>query len=123
MPPRLNDSDGPGDPKKIELARKLRREQSPVERKLWWIVRDRRLAGYKFRRQFPIGKYFADFCCYERKLIVEVDGIQHENTFEADQQREQFLRAAGFRVLRFWGTEICRDQPAVLERIVNFLGM
>ena len=88
---------------------------------MWWILRDRRLGGYKFRRQFPIGKYSADFCCYEKRVVVEIDGIQHENAAEADLIREEFMNAAGFRVIRFWATEIGARRDEVLERIRGFL--
>ncbi|MGO9453274.1 MAG: endonuclease domain-containing protein [Candidatus Binataceae bacterium] len=122
MPPRSTDcNDGSSSPPTIARARGLRKTESKVERKLWWIVRDRRLAGYKFRRQFPIGEYSADFCCFEKRLIVEVDGVQHENTAEEDLKREEFLRAAGFRIIRFWAKDIFRNQKRVLDQIYNFL--
>ena len=88
---------------------------------MWWILRDRRLGGYKFRRQFPIGKYSADFCCYEKKIVIEVDGIQHENTAEADLVREQFLKSAGFRVIRFWATDIAANREEALRQILDLL--
>ena len=103
------------------LARKLRREQSPVERKLWWILRGRHLDGYKFRRQFPIGRYVADFCCYEKRLVVEVDGKQHGEMGDKDQERDAVLETAGFRVVRFWAKEIYQNQTEVLQRILYFL--
>ena len=78
---------------KHEFARRLRREQTDVERKLWYALRDRRLGGWKFRRQQPVGSYIADFICFEAKLIVELDGSQHalpENA-AAELARKTFL--------------------------------
>jgi very-short-patch-repair endonuclease len=116
--PDSADSNAPG---AITRARNLRRAQTPVERKLWWILRDRRLSHYKFRRQLPVGDYIADFCCLEKRLIVEVDGDYHSNISEADHMRQQTLEALGFRVARFLATEVMRDPEAVRDRILALL--
>ncbi|MGO9607967.1 MAG: endonuclease domain-containing protein [Candidatus Binataceae bacterium] len=82
------------------------------------VLRDRRLAGVKFRRQVPIGPYFADFCCIGRKLIIELDGVYHAETGEHDLRREGFLRTKGFEILRFPCADLSRNRSNVLERIL-----
>ena len=92
------------------FARCLRRNQTDVERKLWCVVRDRRLAEFKFRRQQPIGPYVVDFFCSDAKLIVELDGSQHgeiENRGK-DEIRTGFLEARGYKVLRFANSDLMR---------------
>lgn len=98
-------------------ARRLRREMTEVEARLWYQLRDRRLDGFKFRRQKPIGPYIVDFVCLDRRLIIELDGGHHALQVEADARRGAFLLAAGFRVLRFWNHEVLAHEVAVLERI------
>ena len=98
----------------INRARKLRRNPTDVEKKLWRLLRDRQLLGFKFRRQHPIGKYVADFCCFEKKLIVEVDGGQHAIAANRDEERTLALKREGFRVLRFWNHEILQNIEGVL---------
>ncbi|MEI7752126.1 MAG: endonuclease domain-containing protein [Candidatus Omnitrophota bacterium] len=101
----------------VELARKLRQNQTDVKKKLWFLLRDRRLLGFKFRRQQPIGKYVADFCCFEQKLIVEVDGGQHSIAANRDEERTSALKRNGFRVLRFWNHEIQQNIEGVLAAV------
>ena len=88
-----------------DFARGLRRRQTDAERRLWARLRDRRLLGAKFARQVPIGSYVVDFCCRERKLIVELDGGQHAAHADHDAGRTAFLQALGYRVLRFWDND------------------
>jgi very-short-patch-repair endonuclease len=102
-----------------DRARRLRREQTDAERKLWGHLRARRLANAKFRRQHAIGRYVADFCCPECRLIVELDGGQHAVRVVADQGRTAFLTERGYRVLRFWDNEVMTSLEAVLERIAE----
>jgi len=105
---------------KITFARYLRKQQTDVELLLWQRLRDRRLAGYKFRRQKPIGYYVVDFICVERKLIIEIDGGQHK-TLEGkkyDRRRSQFLQKQGYNVIRFWDNEVKQEMDEVL-RVVN----
>jgi len=83
-----------------QRAKEMRREPVLYERRLWKLLRDRRLAGLKFRRQFKIGRYIVDFICFRHRLIVEADGPQHEDRAE-DAARDEWLSAQGFRVLRF----------------------
>jgi very-short-patch-repair endonuclease len=108
---------------KHEFARKLRREQTDVERKLWYALRDRRFHAFKFRRQQPIGPYIVDFVCFEAKLVIELDGDQHgAATDEAyDCARTERLAADGFRVVRFWNHELNDNFDGVLEGIERAL--
>jgi very-short-patch-repair endonuclease len=89
-----------------------------AERKLWFALRDRRLAGTKFRRQVPIGPFIADFACYESRLVVEVDGGQHFGSAR-DARRDRWLADNDFSVLRFWNNDVLRNLNGVLERIVE----
>jgi very-short-patch-repair endonuclease len=109
---------------KHEFARKLRREQTSFERRLWSALRNRKLAQCKFRRQQPIGPYVVDFVSFERNLVIELDGSQHgipENA-SAGRIRTAFLKSHGFRVLRFWNSDLrklrgCRGRdPPGLDR-------
>ena len=93
-------------------ARSLRSTPTDAEALLWHHLRDRRMANQKFRRQRPIGPYFADFACLEAKLIVELDGGQHAES-EHDLARDKFLRDAGWRVLRFWNADILQNMAEV----------
>jgi adenine-specific DNA-methyltransferase len=111
----------PGAPAKPTRARELRRALTDAERRLWSRLRDRRLAGAKFRRQQPIGPFIADFCCPERSLVVELDGGQHQGQVGADARRTAFLESRGFRVLRFWDNEALQETEAVLARILEAL--
>jgi len=95
----------------------LRRDQTDAERRLWSYLRLGQLDGFKFRRQFPIGDFIVDFCCRERKLIVEVDGGQHDLERAKDLKREQLLGAQGYRVLRFWNNEVLNGTESVLGKI------
>jgi very-short-patch-repair endonuclease len=98
-------------------ARQLRSESTDAETLLWWRLRNRQLEGWKFRRQHPIGPYFADFACVELGLVVELDGGQHVEALPFDMRREQVMRQQGFRTLRFWNHEVIEETDAVMERI------
>ena len=109
---------------KHQFARKLRRDETDVERKLWLALRDRRFHGFKFRRQQPIGHYIVDFVCFDAKLIIELDGGQH-GTREAeayDANRSERLARDGFRACRFWNRDLIDNFDGVLERIWRDLG-
>lgn len=110
---------------KHAFARKLRREQTDVERKLWFALRDRRFHGFKFRRQQPIGPYIADFVCFEAKLVIELDGDQHglATSERYDHARTKRLEADDFRVIRFWNHELIENFDGVLDAIALALGM
>ncbi len=105
----------------MERAKQLRRDQTDAERKLWSRLRAAQL-GVKFRRQHPVAGYYADFCCVEHQLIVELDGGQHADKQNYDGRRTLDLRAAGFRVLRFWNDDVLLRTNDVLEAIVRALG-
>ena len=104
-----------------DVARRLRRDQTDAERILWLRLRNSQLEGFKFRRQFAIGPFFADFCCQEAELVVELDGSQHADQSDTDERRTQFLRQAGYRVLRFWNHEVTSELDEVLQRIADAL--
>jgi very-short-patch-repair endonuclease len=101
-------------------ARELRRASTEAEKRLWNQLKDRRLSGYKFVRQAPVGPYFADFLCRETKLIVEVDGGQHNGSLH-DRRRDAFLRAEGFEIARFWNAEVLGAMDGVLAAILERL--
>ncbi|MBN2537878.1 endonuclease domain-containing protein [candidate division WOR-3 bacterium] len=102
-------------------ARRLRRESTDAERLLWRHLRNRKLAGARFRRQHPVGPYVVDFCSPGARLIIEVDGGQHAERTEYDSRRERHLAGHGFRVLRFWNNEVLQQTEAVLVAIASAL--
>ena len=95
----------------------LRKHPTEAERLLWRHLRLRQLGGWKFRRQQPVGSYIVDFVCLEKRLIVEVDGGHHAVQVEKDARRAAWLEAEGFRLLRFWNTDVLRDVTIVQETI------
>ncbi|MFT4026768.1 MAG: endonuclease domain-containing protein [Novosphingobium sp.] len=101
-------------------ARRLRRDMTPAERRLWHALRDRRFGGWKFRRQETIHPSIVDFVCIAARLIVEVDGGQHSE--EADAKRTAALKAQGYRVIRFWNNEVLGNLEGVLIRLGEALG-
>ena len=105
----------------LNNAHSLRQNQTNPERLLWRHLRNKQLGGHKFRRQQPIGPYIADFACMPRKLVIELDGGQHSEQHNYDEQRDTYLRNNGFRVLRFWNNEIFENRDGVLETIQNAL--
>jgi very-short-patch-repair endonuclease len=113
----------PLDPELLAFARKLRHQHSDAERLMWALLRDRRLAGAKFRRQHPVGSYVLDFYCHQAKLAVELDGGQHNTTGarKYDENRSSFLAKQGITVMRFWNHEVLQETEAVLHAIYNRL--
>jgi very-short-patch-repair endonuclease len=105
----------------VATARRLRRDQTDAERKLWFRLRDRRLGGLKFRRQMPVGRFVVDFCREAARLIIEVDGGQHGERLEQDADRTRILEAMGYLVLRFWNNDVLQNIDGVAETIVNTL--
>lgn len=101
-------------------ARSLRKSETDAERKLWSLLRGRRLAGHKFVRQFPIGPYFADFACREAALVLEVDGSQHLDNVH-DAARDAFLAHEGYSILRFWNIDVLTDIDGVAASILAAL--
>jgi very-short-patch-repair endonuclease len=102
------------------VARRLRRDATDVERLLWRALRER-LSVWKFRRQHPIDGYIADFACPACKLIIELDGGQHAQRIEADEQRSAELARHGYRVIRFWNNEMLENLDGVLVTIRHAL--
>ena len=99
-------------------ARSLRQQSTEAESALWNLLRNRQLTCYKFRRQAPIGKYIVDFLCFERKLTVELDGGQHHEQTIYDSERTEMLETRGYRVVRFWNSDVLEDADAVLQAIL-----
>ena len=100
-------------------ARNLRTASTDAEHALWRHLRARRLAKLKFRRQFPISGYVVDFVCLEEKLIIELDGGQHNDRQAEDSHRTMILQKNGFRVLRFWNGDVLKELEAVLAEILR----
>ena len=98
-------------------AKQLRRTMIDAEVAFWNGVRGRQVAGHKFRRQWPVAGYIVDFVCLEARLVVEIDGYQHADNL-ADVQRTAKLNAQGFRVLRFWNTEVLNNTAGVLDAVI-----
>jgi very-short-patch-repair endonuclease len=103
-----------------KMAKRLRRHQTDAERLLWFRLRDRRLGGWKFKRQVPIGRFVVDFLCADAKLIVEVDGGQHSDS-QRDAERTTALEAFGYLVVRFWNHDVMRNIDGLLEEILSTL--
>ena len=99
---------------------RLRRDATDAERRLWSALRDRRLSDYRFRRQYPIGRFIVDFACTRNRLIVEADGGQHADS-EADRARTAWLADQGWRVLRFWNNDVLTNTDGVVETILKEL--
>ena len=105
----------------VPHARELRSNATDAERLLWRFLRNRRLSGYRFRRQVPLGPYVADFVCLRARLIVEIDGSQHDEHLLDELERTRYLARMGFRVIRFWNNEVLQQTEAVLESILEAL--
>ena len=99
------------------FARKLRRQATKPEDILWELVRGRRIDGLKFRRQAPFLAYTADFLCFERKLVVEIDGRQHLADRDYDATRTAEIESHGFVLIRFSNEEVLNDRDAVVAKI------
>ncbi len=108
-------------PNSTDNAKALRENSTKEEQKLWKYLKAKRLGGFKFRRQEPIGKYFVDFICFETKLIIELDGGHHNDAYkkEYDFKRTQFLESCGFRIVRFWNNQIDNEMEKVLNYILQ----
>jgi very-short-patch-repair endonuclease len=113
----VNEGQGP----RTGLARKLRRQETDAERKLWSRIRGKQFLGLKFRRQVPVCGYVADFLCHEARLIIELDGGQHAERSEADGQRTTELGEAGFVVLRYWNNDVLANVEGVLTAMAEQL--
>ena len=104
-------------------ARKLRQNLTEQEAAMWHLLRNRGVNGFKFRRQYPIGNYVVDFVCRELKLIIELDGGQHNEpeNIEYDKKRTQYLNEKGYRVIRFWNNDIDENLEGVYQSILKAL--
>jgi very-short-patch-repair endonuclease len=111
----------PVPPPLLAHSRALRRDFTDAERKLWWLLRNREFAGAKFRRQYPIAGFIDDFCCFESQLVFELDGGQHAERREADQQRTKLLEREGYRIFRFWNEQVLKEPDEVMEQIFALL--
>jgi ATP-dependent helicase HrpA/adenine-specific DNA-methyltransferase len=107
----------------VQRARQLRQVETWAEKLLWRWLRARRFAGYKFRRQHPIGRYTLDFFCEEAELNIELDGSQHgfPDQRKLDEVRERFLKARGIKTLRFWNGQLRRNAQGIRTTIFNEL--
>jgi very-short-patch-repair endonuclease len=105
----------------IKRARQLRNKETKTEKLLWGVLRSKQVCELKFRRQHPIGPYFADFACLKHKLIVEIDGGYHDFVAEADLRREAYLRRAGWALLRFSDQDVLDDPETVAIGIASHL--
>ena len=114
MPPRHT-------PQSIARARALRNRQTKAESLLWYVLRNRRLCGLKFRRQFPVEPFIADFACVKARLIVEIDGGYHDYTYADDRSRQRRLEQSGWKVLRFSNEDVLDDVQAVAVAIARHL--
>ena len=101
----------------LQRARHMRREPTDAERKLWQHLRAGRLGDLKFRRQHLVPPCIVDFCCIDKRLVVELDGSQHSP--DTDATRTGYLETQGFHVLRFWNNDVLLKTDSVLEAILN----
>lgn len=110
-------------PETTGLARQLRRKMTAPEIRVWNRLRRARLKGRAFRRQHPIGRYFADFFCATARLVVELDGRSHEGRQAEDAERQAYFESRGLRVIRFSNDDALKDTDAVIAAIVRAVGL
>jgi len=124
-PPLVGGGEGEGErnikknQKQISFARELRQKQTDSEKALWQKLRDKQFEGIKFRRQQPVGPYIVDFISPKEKIIIEIDGGQHneKEIQKKDEERTVWLEKEGYLILRFWNNEVLFNPGGVLERI------
>ena len=104
-----------------QRSRNLRKNQTDAEKLLWYHLRSRQMENTKFRRQHPVGGYIVDFICLEKRLIIEIDGGQHNEQVEYDAKRTRYLESLGYNVIRFWNHDVLQKKNVVLEYIFNIL--
>ena len=105
----------------MDRAKELRKNDTDAEARFWHFLRNRRFRGFKFRRQHPIGLYFVDFVCLEKKLVIELDGGQHAEQCAYDERRTNFLESRGYRVIRCWNNHALKDTQVFLEMVRRIL--
>ena len=110
-------------PPTVKRAKRLRGEMTEAEKKLWYRIRLKQIGGHHFRRQVAIGDYAVDFACLTAKLVIEVDGGQHDWRKAEDDIRTRYLEARGYRVIRFWNNEVFENTDGVLHVIARALGV
>lgn len=115
--PRPRGGEGKGEGRR-NFARQLRANQTDAEQRLWALLRARQINGLKFRRQHPIGPFIVDFYCAEHRLVVELDGGQHAEQVQKDNERSRWLRNNGYQVVRFWNHESLTETSAVIDAIL-----
>ena len=121
-PAYINDKRFPhDDPHLMHNGRNLRKNMTPAEQRLWKHLRGKRLGGYRFRRQQPLGQYILDFVCVDAKLVIEIDGGQHAEQTAYDETRTRYLQNLGFTVIPFWNNEVLQQTDAVLTAILHKL--
>ncbi len=103
----------------ILKSRELRKNMTPQEKKVWNLLKNRQFYGFRFRRQCPLGSYIVDFVCREKKIIIEIDGGQHnhDDDKEYDKKRTEYLKSLGFRVIRFWNNDIDKNLEGVYRKL------
>ena len=106
----------------LKYCRDLRKNQTDVEKILWFHLRRKQILGLTFRRQSIIGGYIVDFVCVSRGLVIELDGGQHSTQTEYDNQRTKILNQLGYRVIRFWNNDVLQNLEGVLERLYIEIG-
>ncbi len=104
----------------MRRAANLRKNMTGAERKLWHCL-ERKQLGVRFRRQHAIGNFIVDFCCVKKKIIVELDGSQHLDLQEYDEDRTAYLKSRGYRVIRFWNNDVMNDIEGVILAITYSL--
>ena len=122
MPDRVDEGESIIHQDKMKLrsyARQLRKQSTPLEVKVWQHLRSRRFQELKFRRQCPMGAYIVDFICFEKMLIIEIDGGQHNASKQQayDNRRTEYLKKLGYRVLRFWNNDVLTHFDTVMDQI------
>ena len=118
----INDKRFPhDDPHLMHNGRNLRKNMTPAEQRLWKHLRGKRLDGYRFRRQQPLGQYILDFVCVDAKLVIEIDGGQHAEQTAYDETRTRYLQNLGVTVIPFWNNEVLQQTDAVLTAILHKL--
>jgi very-short-patch-repair endonuclease len=119
----MSEKPRPMHPMIVDRVRALRHDSTPPEQLLWSVLRGRRLAGLKFRRQQAIGPYVVDFCCRDLNLIVELDGMSHDDKTRQDAARDNWLRSQGYRLFRVTNWDATDDLEAVARGICREAGV
>ena len=111
--------------KNTDIARVLRKNLTPQEKRLWKVLRNHQFYGYEFRRQYPIADYIVDFICREKKIIIELDGGQHNQSenIQYDIKRTEVLNSLGYKVIRFWNFDIDNNIEGVYLELQKIFGV